>query len=158
MACLGLVLASCGGPLQVDAPELTGTAARTCSELVDALPETVDDVERREVEPADAPAAACGVRSTMELGGSDPAIVLRCGVEMPAAFDDFSTCHETNGIGWFIPDEQMTGSPTEITMTTIGRDVNVEVALPVEHFPPANTMVDLSEAIDRATEEIDPCV
>ena len=148
MACLGLVLASCGGPLQVDAPELTGTAARTCSELVDALPETVDDVERREVEPADAPVAAWG----------DPAIVLRCGVEMPAAFDDFSTCHETNGIGWFIPDEQMTGSPTEITMTTIGRDVNVEVALPVEHFPPANTMVDLSEAIDRATEEIDPCV
>lgn len=148
MACLGLLLASCGGPLQVDAPELTGTAARTCSELVDALPETVDDVERREVEPADAPAAAWG----------DPAIVLRCGVEMPAAFDDFSTCQETNGIGWFIPDEQMTGSPTEITMTTIGRDVNVEVALPVEHFPPANTMVDLSEAIDRATEEIDPCV
>lgn len=148
MACLGLLLASCGGPLEVDAPELTGTAARTCSELVDALPETVDDVERREVEPADAPVAAWG----------DPAIVLRCGVEMPAAFDDFSTCQETNGIGWFIPDEQMTGSPTEITMTTIGRDVNVEVALPVEHFPPANTMVDLSEAIDRTTEEIDPCV
>lgn len=148
MVCLGLLLASCGGPLEVDAPELTGTAARTCSELVDALPETVDDVERREVEPADAPVAAWG----------DPAIVLRCGVEMPAAFDDFSTCQETNGIGWFIPDEQMTGSPTEITMTTIGRDVNVEVALPVEHFPPANTMVDLSEAIDRTTEEIDPCV
>lgn len=148
MACLGLLLASCGGPLEVDAPELRGTAARTCSELVDALPETVDDVERREVEPADAPAAAWG----------DPAIVLRCGVEMPAAFDDFSTCQETNGIGWFIPDEQMTGSPTEITMTTIGRDVNVEVALPVEHFPPANTMVDLSEAIEETTEELDPCV
>ncbi|HEU4512745.1 MAG TPA: DUF3515 domain-containing protein [Nocardioidaceae bacterium] len=148
MSCLGLLLAGCGGPLEVDAPELSGSAASTCDELVGALPETVDDVERREVEPAGAPAAAWG----------EPAIVLRCGVEMPPAFDDFSTCQETNGVGWYIPDEQMTGSPTEITMTTIGRDVNIEVALPEEHFPPANAMVDLADAIKQTTEEIDPCV
>lgn len=148
MACLALLLASCGGPVAVDVPDLRGSTARICSKLVSALPDTVDGAERRGVEPAGGPAAAWG----------DPAIVLRCGVEMPRSFDDFATCQETNGVGWFIPDEQMTGAATEITMTTIGRDVNIEVALPVEHFPPANAMVDLSAAIERTTEEIDPCV
>ena len=39
-----------------------------------------------------------------------------------------------------------------------GRDVNIEVALPVEHFPPANAMVDLAAAIKQTTEEVDGCV
>lgn len=129
-------------------PEPTGSAADTCAALVEALPDTVDGAERREVEPADAPAAAWG----------HPAIVLRCGVQMPEEYDDYAMCHETNDVGWFIPDELVTGSPEAITMTTIGRDVNIEVALPVEHFPPANAMVDLAAAIKQTTEEVDGCV
>ena len=129
-------------------PEPTGGDASTCAALLEALPDTVDGAERREVEPADAPAAAWG----------HPAIVLRCGVEMPEEYDDYATCHETNDVGWFIPDELVTGSPEAITMTTIGRDVNIEVALPVEHFPPASAMVDLADAIKQTTEEIDGCV
>lgn len=151
MACLAAtagLLAGCGGPVEIDVPELDSTAQATCSELVAALPDRVDGAERTEVEPADAPAAAWG----------DPPIVLRCGVPMPEEFDDYSTCQETNDIGWFIPDSQMTGSATEITMTTIGRDVNIEVRLPEEHWPPADAMVDLSAAIEQTTQELDPCV
>lgn len=129
-------------------PEPTGSDASTCAALVEALPDTVDGAERREVEPADAPAAAWG----------HPAIVLRCGVQMPEEYDDYATCHETNDVGWFIPDELVTGSPEAITMTTIGRDVNIEVALPVENFPPASAMVDLADAIKQTTEELDGCV
>ena len=149
MAATGLVLGGCGdGTVEVEAPELAGDAARTCTSLVDALPSTVDGAERRTVEPSDAPAAAWG----------DPAIVLRCGVPMPEEFDEFATCQETNGVGWFIPEEQMTGSPEEITMTTIGRAVNVEVSLPREHWPPAAAMVDLAGPIKETVEETDPCV
>lgn len=151
MTCLAtgaVLLAGCGGPVEVDVPDLDAAAAETCSALVDALPATVDGAERTDVEPADAPAAAWG----------DPAIVLRCGVAMPAEFDDYATCQETNDVGWFIPDAQMTGAEREITMTTIGRDVNIEVRLPEEHWPPANAMVDLSQAIKQTTEEVDPCV
>lgn len=149
MACLvaGLILASCGRPVPVEAPRLTGADERTCRKLVAALPDSVDDVERVEV---DTPGAAAA--------WGDPPIVLRCGVPMPDEFDDYAACHETNGIGWFIPDDQVSGEATEITMTTIGRDVNVEVTLPPEHWPPANAMVDLSDAIDATTEELDPCV
>lgn len=151
MACLAAVaglLAGCGGPVEVAVPDLDAATEATCSALVAALPDRVDDAERTEIEPAGAPAAAWG----------DPAIVLRCGVPMPEEFDDYSTCQETNDVGWFIPDSQMTGAATEITMTTIGRDVNIEVRLPEEHWPPANAMVDLSAAIKQTTQELDPCV
>jgi len=149
LAATGLLLGGCGNvAVEVDVPDLTGEAARTCTSLVEALPSTVDGAEQRAVEPSDAPAAAWG----------DPEIVLRCGVPMPEEFDEFATCQETNGVGWFIPEEQMTGSPEEITMTTIGRAVNVEVTLPPEHWPPAAAMVDLAAPINETVEETDPCV
>ena len=150
MTCLTLmVLTGCGdGAVDVEAPELTGEAAQTCEALVDALPTTVDGAKRRTVEPSGAPAAAWG----------DPAIVLRCGVPMPSEFDEFATCQEANGVGWFIPEEQITGEAEAITMTTIGRAVNVEVSLPPEHWPPANAMVDLAAAIEKTVEETDPGV
>jgi hypothetical protein len=115
---------------------------------VKALPDEVDGAARRKLKPTDAPAAAWG----------DPAIVLRCGVPMPREFDRFSTCQEADGVGWFIPEEQITGRPEPITMTTIGRAVNVEVSLPTEHFPPAAAMVDLAPAIKRTVPETRPCV
>ncbi len=78
---------------------------------------------------------------------------------MPEEFDDFATCHETNGVGWFIPDEQVTGSPEPITMTTIGRDVNIEVALPVRALARRPTRWSTSPTRSRATtEEVDGCV
>ena len=129
-------------------PQLTGPEQSTCSDLVAALPATVDGAQRRDVAPPDAPGAAWG----------DPPIRLRCGVPDPEGFDDFATCHQTNGVGWYIPEEQVTGSAEPVTMTTIGRDVNVEVSLPVEHFPPAAAMVDLAEAIKATTTMVDPCV
>jgi hypothetical protein len=163
VACLGtLVLSACGaprpsvpdpvekdtpGPVEVDGHRLTGRAERRCSALIAAVPTRVDGARRREVVPAGAHAAAWG----------DPAIVLRCGVAMPEEFDEFATCHQTNAVDWFIPDEQITGEPVAITMATVGRNVNVEVSLPVEHFPPANAMVDLAPAIKKSTTAVDPC-
>jgi hypothetical protein len=148
LGALGMLGSGCGGPVAVDVPSLDAAEQSTCSDLVAALPATVDGAERREIDPADAPAAAWG----------DPPILLRCGVDTPEGFDEFATCQETNGVGWFIPEEQLTGAAEPITMTTIGRDVNIEVSLPVEHFPPANTMVDLAEAVKQTTQLVDPCV
>jgi Protein of unknown function (DUF3515) len=137
-----------GGAVEVRTPALSPDVEGTCANLVAALPATVDSASRRDVEPAGAPAAAWG----------DPAIVLRCGVAMPESFDEFATCQETDGVGWFIPEEQMTGEGESITMTTIDRAVNIEVTLPPEHWPPANAMVDLGPAIKKHVEQTDPCV
>ena len=149
VACLLLVAAGCGsGSVAVDAPHLTGTPARACRRLVDALPSTVADQHRREAQTGEGYGAAFG----------DPPIVLRCGVPKPAGFDKFATCQVTDGVGWFIPESQITGQPTDVTMTTVGRAEYVEVRLPRDYFPPAAAMVDLAPAIKKAIPETKPCV
>ena len=136
-------------------PTQPGADAAACERLVDGLPETVADQERREVEDAAATTAAAW---------GDPAIVLRCGVGEPASFDRFSACQIVNGVAWYIPDEQITGSATDITTlttkfssSTIGRKPGVEVAIPADYFPPAATMVDLAAALKRHTERVERC-
>lgn len=152
VACLGLLaaLGGCGSQTAVGihSPTLRGADAAACRKLVDSLPETVADQKRRPVRPAHAYGAAWG----------DPAIVLRCGVGRPAGFDRFSTCQVTNGVGWYIPEDQITGQPNDIVMTTVGREQNVEVRIPADYFPPAATMVDLASAIKSSVREVKPCL
>jgi hypothetical protein len=151
VACLGLLtgLAGCGtGAVAISSPALSGRDAAACRTLVRALPATVSDQKQRQVQPPDAYGAAWG----------DPPIVLRCGVGKPAGFDKFSSCQVTNGVGWFIPEEQITGRPNDIVMTTVGRAQYVEVRVPADYFPPAATMVDLAPAIKSSIHEVRPCL
>ena len=154
VACLAVltVLAGCSsdGAVEVDGvtdDALSAADAASCARLRDTLPEVVDGLARRPVEPEGSYAAAWGTSP----------VVLRCGVEEPAAFDEYSSCQITNGVAWFVPDEQITGEPVDITMTTVGRSPVVEVRLPAEHFPPANAMVDLAPAIKQTTRKTSTC-
>jgi Protein of unknown function (DUF3515) len=132
----------------VQAPALAGGDARACAALVKALPHRVANQGERDVDPGRGYAAAWG----------DPAIELRCGVSRPEGFDRFSSCQTTDGVDWFIPERQQTGRPVPITMTTVGRAVDVEVRIPPDYFPPATTMVDLAPAIKATLREVRPCV
>ncbi len=150
VVCVGVLVAAggCSDTVSIDSPALHGADAAACRALVHALPARVDDQVRRKVQPADAYGAAWG----------DPPIALRCGVGRPAGFDKFSTCQVTNGVGWFIPEDEMTGRPTDIVMTTVGRAQNVEVRIPADYFPPAATMADLAPAVKSSIREVQPCV
>ena len=135
-----LLSAACSDTVSAD--------AEACRALVGALPDHVADQPKREVDTGKGFGAAWG----------DPAIELRCGVPTPKGFDKFATCQVTNGVGWFIPESQQTGKPVDIVMTTIGRAQNVEVRIPADYFPPANTMVDLAAAVKRTVREVKPCL
>lgn len=126
LASLALALAGCAaGPVDVTYPAPTGVALRRCAALVDALPDDLDGLQRREVRPEDAMAAAWG----------SPAVVLRCGVARPAALTPTSFCLVANGVGW-LPTvdgvERPPESPTDETQvfTTIGQHPSVEVEVP----------------------------
>ena len=121
-----------------------GPGARTLAQD-GALPDRLVDQERREVDGEHG--AAWG----------DPAIVLRCGVDEPDGFDELSTCQVVNDVAWYIPEEQVTGQPVDIVMTTVGRRPNVEVSLPADYFPPAAAMAQLSEALLAHSTEVEPC-
>jgi hypothetical protein len=134
--------------VSLDAPAVRGADARACAALVDALPDRVADLPRVDSDPGKGYGAAWG----------DPAVELRCGVPRPAGLDAFATCQTTNGVDWFIPESQQTGRPEDITMTTVGRSVNLEVRIPSAYFPPAAAMVDLAPAVKRTTRSVRPCL
>ena len=149
-ACLLGVLTTgaCSDTVSIDAPRLTGAVERDCRALVDALPDRVADLDRREATTGDGLGAAWG----------DPAVVLRCGVGRPEGFDAVSRCQTANGVDWYIPEDQLQGTRVDTTMTAVGRTANVEVRIPAQYLPPVNTMVDLAPALKRTLRRVRPCV
>lgn len=118
-------LAACGGPVDVDVPELSDADRATCDAFTAALPATLAEQSRDDVEPSDAPAAAYG----------DPAIVVRCGVPQPEGFDLTASCEEANGVGYFIPDEQYDDQDLDLTITAAGYRPRIEVVVPADYRP-----------------------
>lgn len=133
------------GPVDITRPRMDDVETRACAALVEELPAEL--VEQRRREPAVGYGAAWG----------DPPIVLRCGVDEPAGFEATSACQIVNGVAWFIPDEQITGEPEDLVMTTVGRTPTVEVALPSAYFPPAAAMAQLAGPVANSTTEVEPC-
>ena len=130
VAMAAMVLSGCSGAVDVDVPDLDAEQRAACDRLVDALPDRLEDLgdaglERGEVDPGDAPAAAYG----------DPAVVVTCGVARPDAYDRFATCQEIDGVGWFVPEDQVGDEPTDVTLTAVGYRPRVEVAVPAEYWP-----------------------
>jgi len=131
-------LAGCSHPVDVDAttPDAGTTAA--CQELLDAVPDTVMDQPRRDVSPHDALAAAWG----------DPAVVLRCGVDKPAAMTPDAQLVEVDGVTW-LPEPLSAG----YLFTTYGRTAYVEVSVPDDYAPEGRALVDLAAAVTRTVPE-----
>ena len=149
-ALAGVLLSGCGSDaVEVDGPSLSGSAARVCAELVDDLPDTVADEHRRPVSPEGVAGAAWG----------DPAIVLTCGVGKPEGYVPEGPCTVVDGVGWYIPEEQLLADGSaDLTMTTLFRRVNVEVFLPAEYWPPATALADLSKVVAAHTKSTKRCL
>jgi hypothetical protein len=79
-------------------------------------------------------------------------------VPRPEGLDAVAQCQTVNGVDWYIPESQQSGRPQRITMTTVGRAEYVEVRIPADYFPPANTMVDLAPAVKQAIPQVKPCI
>ncbi len=136
------LVAGCAPTAVQVSPVSTPPAARdVCEDLVADLPTTVASLERRDVEPPDALAAAWG----------DPAVVLSCGVGRPDDYDPANGCLTVNGVDWYVPVSQLEGNGArDLTMTTIKRDVAVRVDMPGVHWPPATVLADLTAPVQEA--------
>ena len=146
---LSLLLAACGGPVEVDVPELSAAERDACEAFAADLPDTLYDRPRVEIEPSDAPAAAYG----------EPAIVVRCGVGEPEGWDLTASCEIANGVGFYIPEEQYDDQGLDLTLTTAGYRPRIEVQLPAEYRPnggPA-AMAVLAPLVEEHLELVDAC-
>ena len=136
------------GPVGIDSTDITGAERAACRALVDVLPDELGGQEQREVEPDDALGAAWG----------DPAIELTCGVGRPDGFTKFSGCDEVNGVGWYVPEDQVADRSADVTLTTIGFQPRVGLRIPATYRPPNDVLVQLAAPIKKHLTLVKPCV
>ena len=134
-----LALGGCSSTPTVDDVDVSAADRATCESLVADLPDTLAGLERRDVEPADALGAAWG----------DPAYVLTCGVPQPADYEPTAECNVIDGVGWYVPDDQLTDQGEEATPIALSLAPYVEVVVPSDYR---------AEGIDRALAELAPAL
>jgi hypothetical protein len=135
-ALVAVLGAACSyGPVEV--PEQTGASEslEVCTALVAALPDTVSDAVRREVEPPRRTVAAWG----------QPPVILRCGVPAPEGVDPTTAVLSVDGVDWLpVPGQNGT------FFVTVDRVAVVEVAVPDDYAPEADVLADLAPAVAAA--------
>ena len=151
VACAGvLVTTGCsGGPVEIDAPALSAADRAACERLVADLPETLAGLESRETTGDTAYGAAWG----------DPAIVLTCGVGVPAEFDEFSACTDVSGVGWFVPPEQEEDQDSDVLLTAAGHAPRVSLLVPADRrgAESADALVTISALVEKDLTLEDDC-
>ncbi|WP_322938276.1 DUF3515 domain-containing protein [Nocardioides bizhenqiangii] len=144
------VLTACGGPVEVDVPDVDAADAAACEAFTDALPDTLADEERVDIEPADAPAAAYG----------DPPIVVTCGVDSPEGFGPGAQCELVNDVPWYIPSEQYDDLDLDLEITSAWHEPRVQVVMPADlrgDGLEAGIMAVLSPLVDQHLTAVGTC-
>ncbi|WP_374456439.1 DUF3515 domain-containing protein [Nocardioides sp.] len=132
------LLAACSpGRVPIQEQDLSRADGAACEALVDDLPDTLAGEVRRSVDPDDALGAAWG----------DPAYVLTCGVPEPSGYEPTAECNVVEGVGWYVPDDQLSDLTEDATAIALSRTPYVEVLVPEDHR---------TEGIDRALAELAP--
>jgi len=131
---LGLLAAGCGAPLLHITPPSPANAVRVaCSRLVDHLPDQLDNLNSRLVSP----------RSPLVHAWGSRAVVLRCGVPVPAGYDANSpSTAAVNGVSWF---QQVYGN--RVVWTAVRKTANVELTVPTSYDAQGGFLVDIGAAV-----------
>lgn len=136
-----LVISACSYGVPVDAYPTAPNTSKNCDALYADLPNQVADQKRR------------GVKSTIAAAWGDPEIIVRCGVEQPAALTRSSRCDVVDDVGWFSEDVA-----DGLLFTTIGRQFFISVEVPKGYDPPADALVDLAKSVKKHDPDVQPCV
>ena len=130
-------------------PRLNATDAATCRGFLDDLPATLAQQQARDVAPAAAPARAWG----------DPPIVVLCGAAVPEGFTRFSSCEEAEGVGWYVPEEQVSDQRADAVLTAVGYRPVVQLRVPAEYRPegPAAALAELGPPVKRHLRLVKRC-
>ena len=142
-------LSACSGAVDVDPVSVDAGERATCEALVADLPDELFGQPVRAVSPDDALAKAWG----------DPAVVLECGVGPSEEYDAFSRCSEIEGIGWFIPSEQLGDLTKDVTMTVESHQPRVRLTVPAQwrQDGPDTALTRLAEPLGEHLTEFNPC-
>ncbi len=136
-----MAVAACSGgpaPVPVAVPSADPAAARVCATLHQALPDRLEDLQRRETSPTSSRTAAWG----------DPPVQLRCAVTPPA---QGGTALRVDGVAWL----QILATDS-VRWFTIDRTVNVELVVPKSYPDQGALLVDLVGPVKQALPQAPP--
>jgi hypothetical protein len=123
LASIALLVVACGKePVSIPTLRLTAADEAVCQRVVNALPGKLGGQSRRKTQPAAALAGAWG----------DPAMVVQCGVADPAELTRTSHCTVVDGVGWFVPPEQVSDSSSDAVLTTVGYRPSLQLTVPAK--------------------------
>lgn len=125
---------------------------------VDSYPTEPDTDVDCEALFADAPRVVHGediiaVKDSNAVAWGAPAIVLRCGIQRPAALTVTAECFPNDGVDWFVED-----LADGFMFTTVGRKFFISVEVPSAYQPATDALTDLSAAIKKHDPGVKPCV
>ena len=123
--------------LVTNVPTPTRSDAAACEKLSKLLPATIGDGLRTRTVHPDSP--------FLHAWGT-PAAVLRCGVGYPPHYDAAALPGTIDGIGWY-----STEASDSVIFTTLDRLPRVSVAIPHKYQISFDLLVDLSDALKKAT-------
>jgi hypothetical protein len=133
VAALTLLLSGCSATVDAPIPSpIPPGADFLCASLKGSLPDEVLGQTTTATRPTSSFATAWG----------NPAIVVRCGVPDPRALTPTSQLLTVHGVDWF-PEPLTSG----VLFTSVGRTVNVEVAVPDAYEPEASALAEISPAV-----------
>lgn len=127
-----LLVGGCSPGLRVDAYPTEARTSVDCTAIYADAPQQVAGQDSILVK--DDTAAAWGA----------PPIILRCGVERPAAFNDSLYCDSVDGVDWF---SETTADG--YLFTTIGREFYVSVEVPKDYDPAADALADVAPTLKK---------
>ncbi len=148
---LGLLAAGCGkDPVSIPTLRLTAADQAVCQRLVDALPDELGGQSRRKTQPAEALAGAWG----------DPAIVVQCGVGVPSELTRTSHCLVADGVGWFVPQDQVDDDSADAVLSTVGYRPALQLTVPAKYRGShlAAAEVELAPLVKRYLTKVRRCV
>ncbi|WP_157953121.1 DUF3515 family protein [Nocardioides allogilvus] len=140
VAVLGLLLVTGCSP---DLPAISDAEADACAELTAALPDRVAGEDLSD--DSDRTAAWAGIELT-------------CGVGLPAAYDEYSSCSVVGGVGWFLPPADLKEPSVDIVATALTHSPRVSVVIPAEHRGSDAVLVEIAPAIEETLAEGEPCL
>jgi hypothetical protein len=150
LAALALLLAACGKePVTIPTFRLTPADQAVCQRVVNALPKELGGQSRRKTQPAEALAGAWG----------DPALVVQCGVGEPAGLTRTSRCIVADGVGWFVPPDEVTDNASEAVLTAVGYRPILQLTAPSKYRGAdlAAAEVELAPIVKKYLEPVHPC-
>jgi hypothetical protein len=126
--------------VSVQPPTPSALAGERCTHLNDQLPQDIESLKPRVISP----------RTPFVHAWGDPAIVLTCGVPLPAGYSPTSSeTTAVNGISWFEQQE-----PDQVVWTAVsqhplgsGERLSIRLTVPTSYQGQGAFLVDLAGAL-----------